>query len=204
MDLHDSAVKEETGFTAIEMLLCLIIVILITFVGYYIYNAQKNTDAINKAVSTAASSPVPKTTRKLATSTAGYLSIKEWGVKLPLSSDTNDAVYSKTSGESTAAGIPQPDGDYAYLSLQQFASNPSCSVDRGTLGAITRFTAKTPDPVNPGGTLLADSPNATKVGDYYYQFESSKSGCYSDAKTATQAAKSRDAFIQAIKSIVAD
>jgi hypothetical protein len=66
MELHDSAVKEETGFTAVEMLLCLIIVILITFVGYYIYNSQKNTDDINKNISTAATATIPKTVKKTA------------------------------------------------------------------------------------------------------------------------------------------
>ena len=64
MEIHPTAVKEETGFSAVEMLLCLIIVILITFVGYYIYNTKKNADAAYKAASTAAQASAPRTTRK--------------------------------------------------------------------------------------------------------------------------------------------
>ena len=66
MELHDSAVKEETGFTAVEMLLSLIIVVMITFVGYYIYNTQKTANATYKAASNASQVSPPKHTKKTA------------------------------------------------------------------------------------------------------------------------------------------
>ncbi len=53
-------VKEETGFSAVEMLLCLIIVIMISFVGYYIYNTQKKADATYNAASKSVTTSVKK------------------------------------------------------------------------------------------------------------------------------------------------
>jgi len=56
-------VKEETGFSAIEMLLCIVIVVMIGFVGYYIYHTQKAADATYKTASQTAQSNIPKNTK---------------------------------------------------------------------------------------------------------------------------------------------
>lgn len=68
-------VKEETGFGAIEMLLSLIIVVMITFIGYYIYNTQKKTDETYAAVNHSLSTTKPAVKTK--TSVSSPLS-KDW------------------------------------------------------------------------------------------------------------------------------
>lgn len=68
-------VKEETGFGAIEMLLSLIIVVMITFIGYYIYNTQKKADETYAAVNHSLSTTKPAVKTK--TSVSSPLS-KDW------------------------------------------------------------------------------------------------------------------------------
>jgi Tfp pilus assembly protein PilV len=100
MELHHTAVKEETGFSAVEMLLSLIIVVMITFVGYYIYNTQKNADATYKAASTVASASVPK---KVAASKKFALSYSKLAFTYP--SNWKLANSSEASGPNDAIDL---------------------------------------------------------------------------------------------------
>ncbi len=69
MPLHPTAVQEETGFSAVEMLLYLVIAALIAFVGIYVFNSQKSADANYNAASQAAQTSPPKVPKKAATKT---------------------------------------------------------------------------------------------------------------------------------------
>ncbi len=60
MDLHHTAVKEETGFSAVEMLLSLIAVELITFVGFYVYHTQQSAKSTYNAATKEALVTAPK------------------------------------------------------------------------------------------------------------------------------------------------
>jgi hypothetical protein len=68
------------GFSAVEGLLALIAVTLISFVGYYVYHSQKNSDdTLNEAISSS-TSPSVKTIKKEADPTAGWLVYKDSNV----------------------------------------------------------------------------------------------------------------------------
>ena len=54
MELHHTAVKEEAGFSAVEILLSLIAITLITFVGFYVYHTQQAANATYSAASKSA------------------------------------------------------------------------------------------------------------------------------------------------------
>lgn len=62
MELHHTAVKEEAGFSAIEILLSLIIVVLVTFIGYYVYHTKVTADTAYKSVANTANQVAPKST----------------------------------------------------------------------------------------------------------------------------------------------
>lgn len=61
----DMQVKEETGFSAIEMLLYLVIVSLITFVGFYVYNSQKSANATYTTAGKTAEASAPRVIKKI-------------------------------------------------------------------------------------------------------------------------------------------
>jgi hypothetical protein len=89
--------KSQAGFTLVEGLLLLIAIALVVFVGFYVYNANRNTD---KLVSKGAAS-----TPKSASSTPAqrYLPIKELGIKIPLSGKLASLEYSIAPADSMTA-----------------------------------------------------------------------------------------------------
>jgi hypothetical protein len=188
MELHHTAVKEETGFTAVEMLLSLIIVVMITFVGYYIYNTQKNANATYKDASSAAQANVPKSTKKAVVggkdkpATPFYLVIKEWGVRMTLPDKISDANYSFTRENNT-------NPDFAGLGVQALTTlSAQCSPEKTTVGAIARQTAAQHDAnvtdQAKNGPSIDNEVLKIKVGLYYYGYVHAQAACYDASNTA--------------------
>jgi hypothetical protein len=145
MELHHTAVKEETGFSSVEILLSLIIIVLITFTGYYIYHTQKTTDAINKNISTAASATLPKSTKKpssIATTTekTDYLTITELGIKLAVTGDTEPTYAFHPSGSMSGDGSFSYARDTVDVSSKQY--NNLKNSDGNLCGSIDDNTGK--------------------------------------------------------------
>ena len=190
MELHHTAVKEETGFTAVEMLLSLIIVVMITFVGYYIYNTQKTANATYKAVSNAAQASVPKSTKKAVASgkdnptTPFYLVIKEWGVRVTLPSAITDAKYAFSPGS-----ISNEDSFFAGLgtvSLTKLSAN--CSPETTGVGGVARQNTTSHDAnvksQAQNGSDITNPVYSLRVGNYYYQYVHAQAACYETSNTA--------------------
>ena len=171
MELHHTAVKEETGFSAVEMLLSLIAVSLITFVGYYVYHTQQATNAINKSITTAATAPVPRSIHKVPSATAtapaasGYYAIKEWGVKIKLA--VADKVFFTVTNESGQAY------DSKFESSAKPVFKPENLVDKTCSPGVELFRSMTKPTVSPD--------NPVKVGQYYYFANGAPGGCSNDA-----------------------
>jgi Tfp pilus assembly protein PilV len=188
MELHHTAVKEEAGFSAIEILLSLIIVILITFVGYYVYHTQKAANATYKAVAITANQAAPPTVSK--SKAAGkdnlnapsYLVIKEWGVKLALSTAIKDAQYSFSNSGTTNMNS----ATLGTTSLTKLSAN--CSPSATSLGAIARQSTAVHDAnlrsQASNGQTMSNPVYQLKVGDYYYQYIHAQAACYDASNTA--------------------
>jgi hypothetical protein len=85
--------KPQEGFSAVEALLIVIIVGMLGGVGWYVWHSQNQVDKTYSQ--TANSSVAPRPTAAKASPAASqpdYLTIKEWGVKLPVT-DSNDKYY---------------------------------------------------------------------------------------------------------------
>jgi Tfp pilus assembly protein PilV len=190
MELHHTAVKEEAGFSAIEILLSLIIVILITFVGYYVYHTQKAANATYKAVSITANQVAPvgvpksKALAKDNPSAQSYLVIKEWGVQLILPSAIKDAQYSFSNSKTTSMNSVT----LGTASLTKLSAN--CSPSATSLGAIARQSTAQHDAnlrdQASNNENLNNPVYRIKVGDYYYQYIHAQAACY-DASNAAAA-----------------
>lgn len=64
--------KSQAGFSAVEVVLLIVIVGVIGFVGWYVYHAKQNSDTVlNSAAHTSASSTKSKTTGSTATPAPG-------------------------------------------------------------------------------------------------------------------------------------
>lgn len=102
---------------------------------------------------------------------ATYLSIKEWGVKLPLSANVEDAYYTTEGSNTGADGLPNT----AWLGISSL-NNTGCNIGatgptaKATpIGSIIRVLPTEHDPVKqtPYTQLY---PNGVMINGYYYAF----------------------------------
>jgi len=200
------------GFSAVEGLLILIIVLLLGFIGYYVYHTnQTASDTLNSSHSTPKFGSAIKTfadckkavgSKLLETYpeqcvtkdgksftdpnqlTKKYLTIKEWGVKLPLTSTILDATYTLTSNEK--------DTGSADLSTAN-----TCSA-----GALFRFKDGAIDSLS-GESYAQEFSGSVAVEGYNYIVISSQAQCSSDKAIQQAALANEAAFVAASKSIQA-
>ena len=157
--------KNQSGFSAVEALLILIIVGILGFTGYFVWHAKQSADksltpnnsttpVIKKKTTTNQTQPTTSTSQ---TSQQQYLAIKEWGVKIPLASSISTAYYSYDS----STGLVR-------LSLDKYKGT-NCAAEQGQLYAISRSTD-----ASGGG---ANSGTGVKIGSYYYFPVHPQTGC---------------------------
>jgi hypothetical protein len=172
----------QTGFSAVEGLLSLIVAVLIVFVGYYIYHAQKNTsDTLNAASQVAQSSPAKGSTKKPASnqsSSPQYFTIKEWNIRAPYSGDL-DLEYTLTSGTP----------EYVSFSSTQLDATDSQCKSSGNYGGIVARYLSSDQVQNEDGTSSGQTPaeyiaanniSSNKyddIGNYYYFYSQPQGIC---------------------------
>lgn len=163
--------QHQSGFAAVELLLTLILLAIIGFTGYYVWHSQQQAEnALNDANDTAQTSS-PKQS-KSATPPQKFLTIKEWGVKIPLVNAIADATYSLNASNSNDAIVQLP--GYAA----------KCDVD-DPFGYYMRFSKS--DTFEDGTTYLSTlGSSAIHVGDYYYIHQGPQAACSNDDATNSQ------------------
>lgn len=162
------------GF-GLVVVLFVILVLAVAGTGTYLYYHQ-NYQA--KGVTTS-SSASPKTSGNGSTPGPGstgakqsYLTIKEWGVKIPLSGAISDAYYVVSVSSQDSDGQPTT----MWLSLTSLISKgcDAALANRGQdtqLGGIIRATPADTDPVS-GKTYMSIYPDGVMIGGYYYVYMS--------------------------------
>lgn len=175
----------QKGFSAIEALLILILVGIISGTGYYVYSAnRKSNDNLESAnnVSRSSSNVNKKDKTGDNKSKQSYLTIKEWHVRGVLSVNITPLYAIKSSGPET----------WAQLSSQQLVDlDPSCDVASQAGGIIARgktadtFYSPSGESLGTVGQMIEEGTLVSykKVGDYYYWIEQSQSLC-SDKQNA--------------------
>ncbi|MDQ5958793.1 MAG: hypothetical protein QG562_612, partial [Patescibacteria group bacterium] len=197
------------GFSAVIVLLILILIAVIGFTGYYVWNTQKSKNKqttqngqTNIETSEAANSQEQTEAAKPA-DTQKYLVIKEWGVKIPIdTSQGGGLVYTIIDHYIDDVNSPLPTGqENALLSSKDIiATTPICN----NMYLITRSDKE----------LSTDGPSPSvllaKIGNFYYYGIPSQSYCGSNNQTEEQITKAGDiqtsvrkSYIESAPSIVA-
>ena len=146
--------------------LILVVLAFISGLSWHIYHerndAAKNTAQQKSTSSTKITQPVTQ-----------YLTMKEWGVKIPLSSTISDAYYVVPTGIS-----PDADGLPSGVIFGLKLLNSSCgtvSADptgyNNDVGSIVRALPTDSDPVS-GKTYTQLYPNGVTINGYYYGYSS--------------------------------
>jgi prepilin-type N-terminal cleavage/methylation domain-containing protein len=214
-------VKDQNGFTLVELIIGIVIVSAIGFTAYYVHHSQQsdsvaitndsstNTGALQaNKVGTVSTPPTSLTTGPQTGSTATsaattapiqYLNISEWGVRVQLSAPISDAYYGITDYETdgtTVAGIG--------LSLTSLKST-QCQSNGWSPSEYFRYTSADKDPVT-GEFYTQENGTAHQIGSYYYAYEDGygvdpSGGCESTAANQSLADAAAVAFKAALNTI---
>lgn len=168
------------GFSVVAVFAVVILATALALGGYYIWHKNRN----NKPISMSASAST--NTRQAANGTnresqrteannsqeaVTYLEIKEWDVKLPLSSEVKDAYYAVPLGISKNADAKPSAIIFGLKSLDTtcgVVSSDSQSYSNN-LGSIVRALPTDTDPIS-GDTYAQLYPSGITLGGYYYGY----------------------------------
>ncbi|MET0779825.1 MAG: hypothetical protein ABWY71_03240 [Candidatus Saccharimonadales bacterium] len=156
-------IKNTAGFSAVEGLVILGVVVLIGLAGWFIVSSKHKDKT-----------PAPNTTSSTnddsANTTTGdtkYLEIKEWGVKFALTTDTADAYYD------TSKTTPL---DAMSLRSHSLDSESDCTTAPQSVAAIFRVAKDAPDESLPG-KKYSETQDGKTIGDYFYFIQGSQYNC---------------------------
>jgi len=190
--------------SAISVSLIVLVVAAVAVTGLVLFQRHKPSTAKNSAATSQAQTITQQQGTAITQNqqtTADYLTIKEWGVKIPLSDSIKSAYYVVgTSFSNDPDG--KPSGVFLGLnSLSDNSCNPSNNNSGGTgaIGALLRVLPTDTDAVT-GQPLTQKYPNGTTVGSYYYAYQSWINRTSCNQKSTAQAADS--AIATAAKNIV--
>lgn len=169
--------NNQRGFSAVEGLLVVVIIGLIGFVGWYLWHSRpvKTKTTITNTSSTkntASNTPSKSTTKPAADVNAGYLVIKEWGVKIKLrDSDKVTYTYDATQKDKQGEGDGIIDSMIDLEVKSKYYLNKECNPAVG----YTRYSKVT-------DSFFVE--RATKIGNYYYMSSGSPFNCENDSDNA--------------------
>jgi hypothetical protein len=182
--------KNESGFSGVELVLVLVIVVLIGVVGWLVYdNHHKSTVAsTNSSTSTSAKTPnaTPSSTQK-------YLTITEWGTRIPYSG--NDTLSYK---------LNTADSNDATIISKNLADTYNCTdFGAGNIARLAPDAIIDPGPATAAETAKTDPADYPYLNGYYYNFGHDQAACSDKAAGNTAGASAESAANDFTKSILA-
>jgi hypothetical protein len=162
--------KNQRGFAILEALLLLVVVGMITGTGWYAFHTKHQTDQI-LARSEKTSQATPSASNNTV-ATQKYLTIKEWGVKVKLSSNDSGAYY-KVSDQSPTDSAGAPTQLTVYSTETDSLKGPAGTTCKGEYIAyllrLPSDDSQWSDPLTQGYY-----PNPIQIGSHKYAASSAK------------------------------
>lgn len=184
------------GFGVVEVLLAVLAVVLLSGAGWYVYtNSIDSKDSTDSKASDSKSSSQTKSEEAKETK---YLSIKEWGIKLPLSEEITDAYY-VVSTSSNTDGKP----DTVWLGLKSLDAS-GCSAAQANaggdypIGAIIKSAPDEKDPVS-GESATQVNPDGVTINGQYYAYHSGIQGSSTNRCVSKNSIANAEAIDSALK-----
>jgi hypothetical protein len=183
MQLHRPIHQKQSGYSALEVLLIVLVVAVLAVIGLVVYQLHKPSSTKNSAATSqtqTSTQPNNTTTMQTQQTTTQYLTITEWGVKLPLSSAISDAYYVvSTSTRPDANGPVQM--LLGFKSLDSSGCTASSNTDTAPI-LLFRVPPTEKDAVT--GQVISQSYPGVTIGNYFYGYALNKNGvCKADFDT---------------------
>lgn len=170
---------QQSGFGTVELLLVVALVAVLAVASILTYQRDHKKVTVKGTGSTSTNQPSSQTTSTVSTqpaaTTTQYLTIKEWGVKIPLPDDVKDAYYVPSTGSADTDGTPNT----MWIGLKSLDAS-GCEATKANQGgkplaSIARVLSNETDPVS--GTPYTElNPNGVTIGKYYYFYSTWSKG----------------------------
>lgn len=178
----------QAGFGTFEVILIILIVAALGFAGWLVWDKNKKDDSKSSTETTTQSS-----TNNSNETEAQYLTIKELGIKMKLTSDILDAYY--VVGATNSA-----DEANARLSTRALDAYPACKPSSTEAGVAVIGSFKQGESSPVVGDYMTAYPKAPKIGDKYYYITGDQYDCTMRQDPALHD-KVRKAFLDAYSTI---
>jgi hypothetical protein len=144
---------KQSGFGIVAIIVGILVLVGLGYVGYRAYTAQTNKPASTN--NTTNNTPVDPN--------AGYIVIKEWGVRFTPVSGLSGVEYALTDGNTAQ-----------FTTSQLQALDPNCSAQKyPVLGGIVRSS----------DASVVSSKSLGKIGNYYYYYYTPQGVCSDQSST---------------------
>jgi hypothetical protein len=158
---------DQRGSSVITLVAAVVLVIGLAGWGIYQHSQKSSTTADASASNDKQQQQVDKPQQPATT----YLSVGEWGIKVPLADSIKDAYYTVSGSNKGDDGL----ANTAWVSLTSLndkgcnigTTGPSSSAS--PIGSIIRVLPTDTDPVT-GAKYTEQDPNGSTVNGYYYTF----------------------------------
>lgn len=188
--------KRQAGFSTVETVIALAAIVVIGTAGFFVYQHNR-TKATNAQQNNSQTSSQQTTTTPPAP-TVSYLTITEWGIKLPLRAEIKDAYYRPAIGSSKGS-----DGQPNTLLLGLHSQDNNNCAATNNLTALAQIFRTPPSSVDPVTNKLytQEYPNGVTIGNYFYAYQgiSNSDGCKVPQASAQPI---NNAFSAAVKGMI--
>lgn len=168
--------KRQQGFGWLPLLLLIFLILLLLLIGWFVKKRQDNSKPANSSASSQQSSSGQPANQQSTASQAPqnavkYLEIKEYGVKIVLTKDIEDAYY-------------VIERDYPYLSIKSLQKYADCDLSKnkgsGSVAAVARTKVGDDNFGSPWTQSDLEKVSKLKNGDYYYWIDLANGAACSD------------------------
>ncbi len=156
----------QSGFSIVEGLLVVLAIAVVSVASWLVYQHNKTKVTGAAAGNTQTSQTTQQTTTTAPAPTVAYLTLKEWGVKLPLSDSIKDAYYMPGISSKGSDGLP----NQMWIGFKSLDGNGCTATNNSGPALIFRALPTDTDPVS-GQLLTQKYPNGATIGSYYYGYE---------------------------------
>jgi hypothetical protein len=162
---------KQSGFAVLEGLLILVIVVMVAGIGYYVWHAKQQTDKTLTQASNTNQVTVPQ--EVVTIKGKYYVSISQWGVKVPVGSNqANRFRYILSSGDADASATIIDTKSYDLEKQLARATLPCASSVQLMRSLDNMFMNADTDKRE----TLPEGRRSVKLGGYYY-FKYPSQGC---------------------------
>lgn len=193
--------KKDNGFGLVYIFAIIVVVAAVVVAGALVYNRNHKKTNNPTASNQTGANTAPQVQAQQ------YLDIKEWKIKLPLSSDISDAYYVVSTSSHDSNGQPNT----MWLGVKSLDNVGNCNASKANSGqaplaSLGRTLPSDKDPVS-GQTYQQKYPDGTTLNGYYYGYNGNwikNEPCTKDDGYQTQLQNINTAFASAAKNIVAE